>query len=98
MSIEYCGRCGKKFDTFYGQSFFCSRRCRILYYRQLHAGKRLEGIVDKIYNLRDEKGDKVNHLSKTDLFGYKYKVLVNMYKDYLKYYPSEVKNELLERT
>lgn len=83
--IRYCGRCGKRFDTFYGQKIYCSRRCRLLYNREMNAGKRLEGVIDKILEIRNGKGEKVMHLSRTDLFGYRYKDLMNMYKNMKKY-------------
>ncbi len=85
MSIRYCCRCGKSFDTFYGQKLFCSRRCRILYNRQMNAGKSLEGVIDKILEIRNGKGERVMHLSKTDLYGYRYKDLKSMYKNMKKY-------------
>lgn len=85
MSIEYCVRCGTRFDTFYGQKVFCSRRCRILYYREMHAGRRLEGIIDKILEIKNGKGERIMHLSRTDLFGYKYKTLKSMYENMKKY-------------
>ena len=84
--IRYCGRCGAKFSTYFGGKIYCSRRCRVLYYRQMHAGKRLEGVIDKILEIRNEKGEKVMHLSRTDLFGYRYKTLKNMYENMKKHY------------
>lgn len=85
MSIRYCGYCGKRFDTFYGQKFFCSRRCRFFYYRQMNAGKRLEGIIDKILEIKNGKGERVMHLSKRDLYEYRYKDLKSMYENMKKY-------------
>ena len=83
--IRYCGRCGAKFSTFFGGKIYCSRRCRFLYYREMHAGKRLEGIIDKILEIRNKKGERVMHLPRTELFGYKYKTLKNMYANMKKY-------------
>lgn len=85
MSIRYCARCGKSFDTYYGRKVYCSRSCCFLYRRQLYAGKRLESIIDKILGIRNKKGERVMHLSRTELFGYRYKVLKNMYDSMKKY-------------
>ena len=83
--IRYCGRCGARFDTFYGQKIYCSSRCRFLYNREMHAGKRLEGIIDKILEIRNAKGERVMHLPKSELLGYRYKTLKNMYENMKKY-------------
>ena len=83
--IRYCGRCGARFDTFYGQKIYCSRRCRILYTREMNAGKRLEGIIDKILEIRNEKGERITSLPKSELFCYKYKTLKNMYENIKKH-------------
>ena len=83
--IRYCARCGKRFDTFYGQKIYCSRRCRFLYNREMNAGKRLEGIINKILEIKNGKGERVMHLSKRDLYGYRYKNLKNMYERRKKY-------------
>lgn len=81
MAIRYCKRCGKKFDTFYGQKDYCSKRCRFFYNRELHAGKKLDAIIDKILAYCDEDGKRVCHLNRMDLYEFRYSTLVNRYKN-----------------
>ncbi len=51
----------------------------------MNAGKRLEGIIDKILEIRNEKGERATSLPRTELFCYKYKTLKNMYENMKKY-------------
>ena len=51
----------------------------------MNAGKRLEGIIDKILEIRNEKGERITSLPKSELFCYKYKTLKNMYENIKKH-------------